>query len=104
AGIKVEVVGEQLSPEAAQQAATGVVQANAYRTSAVVSLVGGRVMSVNAEVGQAVSRGQTLAVVFSDELASAQSRYLDARAELEEHEKHHRRTTELAELSAARRA
>lgn len=103
AGIRVEAVGEQLSPEAAQQAAAGVVQANAYRTSAVVSLVGGRVTSVGAEVGQAVARGQTLAVVFSDELAAAQSRYLAARAELEEHEKHHRRTTELVELGAASR-
>ena len=103
AGIKVEAVGEQLAPGSAQQAATGVVQANAYRTSAVVSLVGGRVTGVSAEVGQVVGRGQTLAVVFSDELAAAQSRYLAARAELEEHEKHHRRTTELVELGAASR-
>ena len=104
AGIRVEAVGEQLSPEAAQARATaGVVQANAYRTSAVVSLVGGRVTSVGAEVGQTVARGQTLAVVFSDELAAAQSRYLAARAELEEHEKHHRRTMELVELGAASR-
>jgi membrane fusion protein, heavy metal efflux system len=103
AGVKVEAVGEQLAPEAAQQAATGVVQANAYRTSAVVSLVGGRVASVSAEVGQAVGRGQTVAVVLSDELAAAQSKYLAARAELEEHEKHHRRTIELVELGAASR-
>src|ERR1043165_2527175 len=103
AGLQVEAVGEQLSPDAAQQAANGVVQANAYRTSAVVSLVGGRVREVNAEVGQTVGRGQTLAVVLSDELAEAQSKYLAARAELEEHEKHHRRTTELVELGAASR-
>src|SRR5205085_10890483 len=32
AGIKVEAVGEQLAPESAQQAATGGVQANAYRS------------------------------------------------------------------------
>src|SRR5437764_4457103 len=102
-GIKVEAVGEQLSPESAQQAATGVVQANAYRTVTIITLVGGRVTSVNAEVGQAVSRGQTLAVVFSDELAMTQSKYLAARAELEEHEKHHRRTTELVEIGAASR-
>jgi membrane fusion protein, heavy metal efflux system len=103
AGLQVEAVGEQLAPKSAQQAANGVVQANAYRTSAVVSLVGGRVMGVSAEVGQAVGRGQTVAVVFSDELAEAQSKYLAARAELEEHEKHHRRTAELVELGAASR-
>jgi RND family efflux transporter MFP subunit len=103
AGLQVEAVGEQLSPDSAQQAANGVVQANAYRTSAVVSLVGGRVREVNAEVGQTVGRGQTLAVVLSDELAEAQSKYLAARAELEEHEKHHRRTIELVELGAASR-
>ncbi|HYY96497.1 MAG TPA: efflux RND transporter periplasmic adaptor subunit [Pyrinomonadaceae bacterium] len=103
AGLQVEAVGEQLSPDSAQQAANGVVQANAYRTSAVVSLVGGRVTKVNAEVGQSVGRGQTLVVVLSDELAEAQSKYLAARAELEEHEKHHRRTVELVELGAASR-
>jgi len=103
AGIKVEAVGEQLSPEAAQQAATGVVQANAYRSTPVVSLVGGRVLEVSAEVGQSVGRGQTVAVVLSDELAAAQSRYLSARAELEEHEKHHKRTIELVEIGAASR-
>jgi membrane fusion protein, heavy metal efflux system len=103
AGVQVEAVGEQLSTESAQQSANGVVQANAYRTSAVVSLVGGRVREVNAEVGQAVRAGQSVAVVSSDELAEAQSKYLAARAELEEHEKHHRRTTELVELGAASR-
>src|SRR5215470_6542862 len=36
AGLKVETVGEQLAPEALQQAATGVVQANAYRSTPVL--------------------------------------------------------------------
>lgn len=102
-GIKVEPVGEQLAADAAAQVATGVVQANAYRTTPVVSLVGGRVTSVAAEAGQAVARGQALASVFSDELAVAQSRYLSAQAELEEHHKHHRRTAELVEIGAASR-
>lgn len=103
AGIKIEALGEQLAPDAASQAATGVVQPNAYRSTPVVSLVGGRVQSVTAEAGQTVGRGQTVAVVFSDELAMAQSRYLSTRAELEEHEKHHHRTIELVELGAASR-
>ena len=103
AGIRVEAVGEQLAPEALQQAAAGVVQANAYRSTPVLSLVGGRVSSVSAEAGQAVRRGQVLAVVFSDELAMAQSRYLSAQAELEEQQKRHRRTAALVDIGAASR-
>src|SRR4051812_41703510 len=77
AGIKIEQVGEQLGAESdagvGGPVATGVVQANTYRSTPVVSLVGGIVRNVNAELGQTVSRGQTIAVVFSDELAMAQS-------------------------------
>jgi RND family efflux transporter MFP subunit len=103
AGLKVEAVGEQLAPGAASQTATGVVQANAYRSTPVVSLVGGRVIGVAAEAGQSVRKGETIAVVFSDELAMAQSKYLAAQAELEEHHKHHHRTAELVEIGAASR-
>lgn len=103
AGLKVEAVGEQLAPAAASQTAAGVVQANAYRSTPVVTLVGGRVTNVAAEAGQFVKKGQTVAVVFSDELASAQSKYLSAQAELEEHHKHHHRTSELVEIGAASR-
>ena len=103
AGIKVETVGEQLASEGAGEVTTGVVQPNAYRETPVVTLVGGIVRQVNAELGQSVRRGQTLAVVFSDELATAQSRYIAAVAELEEHHKHHHRTLELVEIGAASR-
>jgi RND family efflux transporter MFP subunit len=103
AGIKVEAVGEQLAPEALQQTASGVVQANAYRSTPVMSLVGGRLTQVSAEAGQEVRRGQTLAVVLSDELAMAQSRYLSEQAELEEHHQHHARTIRLLEIGAASR-
>src|SRR5215203_1775807 len=104
AGIKIEPVGEQVSTDTASSAVTtGIVQANAFRTTPVVSLVGGIVRRVNAELGQTVARGQTMAVVFSDELAQAQSRYLTAQADLEEHHKHHARTTKLVEIGAASR-
>jgi membrane fusion protein, heavy metal efflux system len=104
AGIKIEPVGEQVSSETASSAVTtGIVQANAYRSTPVVSLVGGIVRRVNAELGQSVARGQTMAVVFSDELAQAQSRYLTAQADLEEHHKHHARTIKLVEIGAASR-
>jgi RND family efflux transporter MFP subunit len=76
AGIKIETVGEQLTTETVSTAATGVVQANTYRETPAISLVGGIVRRVEPELGSTVARGQTLAVVFSDEFAEAQSRYL----------------------------
>ena len=103
-GIKVETVGEELATEASGAAAsTGVVQANTYRTTPVISLVGGILRRVNAELGQTVQRGQVMAVVFSDELAMAQSKYLSALADLDEHHKHHQRTIQLVEIGAASR-
>ena len=104
AGIKIEAVGEQLGDDnTAGQVATGVVRENAYRTTPVMSLVGGIVRRVNVELGANVSRGQSLAVVFSNELAMAQSSYLTARADLEEHHKHHVRTVRLLEIGAVSR-
>ena len=98
AGIKIETVGERMSAEATGQQTTGVVQANAYRETPVMSLVGGIVRSVGPELGQSVRKGQTVAVVSSNDLADAQSKYLAAVAELEEHHKHHARTEKLVEI------
>src|SRR5882724_6773844 len=103
AGIKVEPVGEKAAPEMASQMATGVVQPNAYHETPVISLVSGIVRSVRAELGQSVGRGQTLAVVSSNELAETESRYVTAFAELDEHHKHHRRTEKLVAIGAASR-
>jgi membrane fusion protein, heavy metal efflux system len=103
AGIKIETVGERISTGVGAQQTTGVVQANAYRETPVVSIVGGIVRSVGPELGQNVRKGQTVAVVFSDELAQAQSRYLTAVAELDEHHRHHARTAKLVEIGAASR-
>src|SRR5436190_5483564 len=74
AQLKIETVGEQPASEATGQMATGVVQANTYKETPVISLVGGIVRSVSPELGQNVKRGQRVAVVFSNELADAQSR------------------------------
>lgn len=101
--LKIETVGEAPSTEAAGQMATGVVQTNSYKETPVVSLVGGIVRSVSAELGQNVKRGQRVAVVFSNELADAQSRYLTAVAVLDEHHRHHMRTAKLVEIGAASR-
>ena len=103
AQLQIETVGERPSSEAAGQMATGVVQANSYKETPVVSLVGGIVRSVSADLGQTVRRGQRVAVVFSNELAEAQSRYLAAVAALDEHHRHHLRTIKLVEIGAASR-
>ena len=105
AGIKTEAVGEAIlaGTATAGQVTTGVVQANAYRTTPVVSLVGGILLRVSAELVQNVSQGQVVAVVFSDEMAMAQSRYLNALADLDEHHKHHARVIRLVEIGAASR-
>jgi len=103
AQLKIETVGERPSSEAAGQMATGVVQANTYKETPVVSLVGGIVRSVGPELGQNVKRGQRVAVVFSNELADAQSRFLTAVAALDEHHRHHMRTIKLVEIGAASR-
>jgi len=100
---KIETVSEGPSSEAAGQMTTGVVQANTYKETPVVSLVGGIVRSVNTELGQNVKKAQRVAVVFSNELSDAQSRYLAAVAVLDEHHKHHMRTTKLVEIGAASR-
>jgi multidrug efflux pump subunit AcrA (membrane-fusion protein) len=101
--LKIETVGEAPSTEAAGQMATGVVQANNYKETPVMSLVGGIVRNVSAELGQSVKRGQRVAVIFSNELADAQARYLTAAAVLDEHHRHHMRTAKLVEIGAASR-
>ena len=101
--LKIETVGEAPSTEAAGQMATGVVQANSYKETPVISLVGGIVRSVSAQLGQNVKRGQPVAVIFSNELADTQARYLTAAAVLDEHHRHHMRTAKLVEIGAASR-
>src|SRR5262245_21119607 len=103
AQVKIETVGEQPAADGSGTITTGVVQANTYKETPVVSLVGGIVRAVNAELGQSVSRGRRLAVVFSNELADTQSKYLAAVATLDEHHRHHMRTMKLVEIGAASR-
>jgi RND family efflux transporter MFP subunit len=83
--------------------APGVVEPNAYKQVVVTPVVSGRITRVAAELGQHVQRGQTLAQIFSPELADAQTRYISARAELEAHEQELARTEKLVEIGAASR-
>jgi RND family efflux transporter MFP subunit len=103
AGLKIEAVGEEPSSEAMGQMTTGVVQANTYKETPIVSLVSGIVRSVRPELGQTVRRGDTVAVVSSNELVEVQARYLTALAALDEHHRHHTRTMKLVEIGAASR-
>lgn len=81
----------------------GVVEPNAYRQVAVTPLVAGRVTRVSAELGGRVRRGQTLAQIYSPELADAQTKYVSARAMLDAHDRELRRTEKLVEIGAASR-
>lgn len=104
AGLKIEAVGETLSAEAAKVSSTGVVQANAYGETPVISLLGGVVKRVNVELGQNVAKGQTVAVIASDELAATQSRYLALQTELTAARQAYARASKLADLNPVSRA
>ncbi|HUP41154.1 MAG TPA: efflux RND transporter periplasmic adaptor subunit [Vicinamibacterales bacterium] len=101
AGIVLQPVSAQ--PAAGRLRLPGTVQPNTYRTTAVTSIVGGRITRVNVELGQTVRTGQTLAEIYSPELADAQTRFVASRAELDAHERELRRTEKLVELGSASR-
>ncbi len=99
AGIEVEAVGEQLSTESTETSATGVVNANAYNQTAVISLAGGVVRRVIPELGDYVTRGQTVAIVFSDEFAKIQAKYLSLRTEAANARLNYDRTQKLVAIN-----
>lgn len=98
-GLKIETVGETLSSESMSTTSTAVVAPNAYAETPVISLVGGVIRRVNAELGQTVSKGQTVAVVFSNEFASAQSRYLTLQTEAQTARQNYERTAKLVKIN-----
>lgn len=98
-GLTIETAGETLSSEAASVAATGVVQPNAYQETPVISLLGGVLRRVTGELGQTVGRGQTVAVIFSDELAASQSRYLALRTDAQAARQNYDRTAKLVKIN-----
>jgi RND family efflux transporter MFP subunit len=81
----------------------GVVEPNAYRQVTVTPLVSGRVTRVSAELGASVRRGQTLAQIYSPELAEAQTKYVSAKTMLDAHDRELQRTEKLVEIGAASR-
>jgi cobalt-zinc-cadmium efflux system membrane fusion protein len=99
AGLTFATVGEQLSTESSEASSTGTIEANAYRQTPAVTLVGGVVRRVSVELGEYVRAGQTIAVVFSDEFAQAQSRYIALRTEAENARRNYERTQRLVEIN-----
>jgi membrane fusion protein, heavy metal efflux system len=114
---EVEVV---LSPEAVAQAGIktakvdvvesdtsiqvpGTVMANAYREVKVFPIVGGIITKVHVELGASVRRGGPLAILFSAELAEAQTKYLMMKAMLVADHQKLERTKPLVEIGAASR-
>jgi len=99
AGITIETVGEQLSTETSDTSATGTVEANAYRQTPAVSLVGGIVRRVIPVLGENVAAGQTVAVIFSDEFAQTQSRYISFQTETENARRNYDRAQKLVAIN-----
>ena len=101
AGIKMVAARSEAS--VGTMTVPGTVTSNAYRDTKVNALVGGIVRRVGVELGQAVGRGQALAVIFSSELADAQMKYLSMQAMLVADHQKLDRTEKLAAIGAASR-
>jgi RND family efflux transporter MFP subunit len=81
----------------------GTVTSNAYRDSKVNALVGGVVREVVVELGTTVRRGDRMAIVFSNELAEAQMKYLSMQAVVEADHKKVERNRTLLDMGAVSR-
>ena len=104
----VERAGIKVAPVSAGEGGSeirlpGLVEPNAYRAVVVTPLVSGRITRVSAELGVHVRRGQTLAQIYSPELAEIQTKYVSARAMLEAHDRELQRTKKLVDIGAASR-
>jgi cobalt-zinc-cadmium efflux system membrane fusion protein len=82
---------------------SGSVMPNAYREVKVTPIVGGIVTKVPVGLGDSVRRGDPVVVLFSAELADAQTKYLSMAAMLEADHRKLERTQQLVEIGAASR-
>ena len=101
AGIKTAPA--RLEPLVSTITVPGTVTSNAYKDTKVNALVGGITRQVPVELGSPVRRGQTLAVIFSAELAEAQMKYLSMQAMLGADHQKLERTQKLVAIGAASR-
>ena len=104
AGIVTETIGEQLSTGSTETSSTGTVEANAYKQVPAVTLAGGVVRRVMPELGDSVLAGQTVAVIFSNEFAEAQSRYIALQTEAANARRNYERAQRLITINAPGRA
>lgn len=79
AGIKIQKL--ELQEKADQIVVTATIQANQDRVAHVAPRVPGRIVKVNASLGDRVKPGQALATLDSIELGEARSSYLQAASE-----------------------
>jgi membrane fusion protein, heavy metal efflux system len=79
----------------------GVVYPDEYKEVHITPLVGGIIRQVPVVLGDHVRRGQSMAVVFSSDLADAETGYLAMLAELGADHKKLERTENLLKLGAA---
>lgn len=79
AGIKIQKL--ELQEKADQIVVTATIQANQNRLAHVAPRVPGRIVKVNASLGDRVKPGQALATLDSIELGEARSSYLQAASE-----------------------
>jgi RND family efflux transporter MFP subunit len=98
-GIVIDTIGEQMAAEVGLTAATGVVGANSYRSTPALALMGGVIRRVIPELGDNVSAGQTVAVIFSNEFAEAQARYVALQTEVANARQNYERTQRLVTLN-----
>jgi cobalt-zinc-cadmium efflux system membrane fusion protein len=101
ASIKTTIVRTAVS--STSTTVPGTVTSNAYRDLKVNTLVGGVIRQVRPELGATVRPGEPLAVIFSNELAEAQMRYLSMRAMLEADHAKLDRTQTLFDMGAVAR-
>src|SRR5271168_4172140 len=79
----------------------GIVNPDEYKEVHVTPLVGGVIRKVPVVLGDHVRRGQPMAVIFSSDLADAETGYLAMSAALEADHKKLERTQKLVKLGAA---
>ena len=99
----IERVQVTTQPVADSLRLPGVVEPDAYRQVSVTSLVAGRVVGVSARLGDRVRKGQSLARIYSPEVAEARTTYVAATAMLAAHDRELQRTEKLVEIGAASR-
>jgi len=79
---------------------SGVLRLNQQRTAQITSLLAGKVVSLGADVGMQVRKGQVLATIHAPALAQAKTTFLQAGAKLEQARREYERARMLLQQEA----